>query len=165
MVFLRGVTEVQVLDLESAPDTEPAVLVDPLNDARLPSISPDGRWMVYGSVGAGLYVQPCCAGPGARRQIAPEGAVPVWRRDGKEILYRGRVSTVRSISVDWTSKEPTFGPPQELLKGLRPEAGTTPLSRPITVSRDGTRIFYAQGAEQPEANVIYVKTGAFDGLR
>ncbi len=167
VVFLKvkGGIEVQVLDLEGAlADAEPAVLVDPRNDARVPSLSPDGRWMVYAPVAGGLYVQPCCTGPGPRRQITPEGYVPMWRRDGREILYR-RGETVMAVSVEWSAQGPSFGTPREMIKGLRASAGQTLLSRPIAVSRDGPRIFYAQGVEQPEANVIQIKTGAFDGLR
>ena len=59
--------------------------------------SPDGRWIVYtasapGSerggiyTGGGTYVQPY-PGPGLRKQVTSRGNYPVWRKDGKEIVY------------------------------------------------------------------------------
>jgi hypothetical protein len=32
-------------------------------------------------------------------------------------------------------------------------------SRPLAASHDGARIFWPQGVEQPDSNVIHVKTG------
>ncbi len=53
--------------------------------------SPDGAWMVYGSMESGrseVYVQPY-PGPGIRRQVSVDGGgYPVWSRDGREIFYR-----------------------------------------------------------------------------
>ena len=52
--------------------------------------SPDGRWLVYATLGpAGeVYVRPF-PGPGARVQISQGGgAEPVWSPDGARIYYR-----------------------------------------------------------------------------
>ena len=56
--------------------------------------SPDGRWIVY-SANAGnrteIYVQPFPTG-GLRTQLTSAGGeAPVWRGDGKEILYRNGI--------------------------------------------------------------------------
>ena len=59
--------------------------------------SPDGRWIVYtasavgggpGGIysGGGTYVQPY-PGPGLRKQVTSRGNYPVWRKDGREIVY------------------------------------------------------------------------------
>lgn len=148
----------QVRDLESAAaDAEPAVLVEARNNPLRPDIPPDGNWLVYGSAGGGgLYVQPYCAGPGPRRQIAPEGIMPVWRGDGKEILYR-RGDAMMAVSMEWSAGQPSVGTPRELFQGVRAADGQSSLIRPLAVSRDGTRIFYAQGEVQPDANVIHIK--------
>jgi serine/threonine protein kinase len=37
-------------------------------------------------------------------------------------------------------------------------AGANKGSRPLAVSHDGSRIFWAQGVEQPDSNLIHVKT-------
>jgi hypothetical protein len=57
---------------------------------RGPGFSPDGRWVVYTSKGKGsqpteTFVQ-AFPGPGLRTQIAPVKGLPVWRKDGKEIV-------------------------------------------------------------------------------
>lgn len=165
LVFIEG-GAVQALALEGATaEADPEVLVDARNNPRLPSISPDGRWLVYECADEtrGLYVQPS-SGSGSRRQIAPEGSAPEWRRDGREILYR-HAGGLMAVTVEWGAGQPTFGTPRELFNGVRWPAGQRAQSRPLAVSRDGTRIFFAMGVEQPEANVIQIKTGVFDGLR
>ena len=54
----------------------------------------------------------------------------------------------------------TYGEAHKVFSGLRLAGSTTAESIPLAVSRDGSRIFWAQGMEQPESNVIHVKTGA-----
>jgi serine/threonine protein kinase len=123
-------------------------------------LSPDGRWVVSSTiaVGGGLYVQPL-PGPGPRRQIASGTARGVvWRKDGREILYFSP-DGLMSVSVEWNGNL-KFGPPRKLFSGLRLPSGATSSSVPLAVSHDGSRIFWAQGVEQPESNVIHVKTNA-----
>jgi len=57
-----------------------------------PQMSPDGRWVAYGSSESGevqIYVRPYPAGPG-KWQISTDGAVgfPRWSTDGRELYYR-----------------------------------------------------------------------------
>jgi hypothetical protein len=120
--------------------------------------SPDGRWVVYWlrNEGPGIYVQPLGA-PGARRQIAGSGRWPVWRKDGKEILYANE-GTLMSIPVEGTDIALRFGSPHPLFSGLRQAVGTVPRSMPLAVSHDGSRIFWVQGAAETESNVIQVRT-------
>jgi len=55
-----------------------------------PAFSPDGRWLAYQSDESGtveVYVRPF-RGPGGRWQISKGGGVvPVWSRDGRELLF------------------------------------------------------------------------------
>ena len=106
----------------------------------------------------GLYVQPF-PGPGPRRQIAAAGAYAAWRLDGKEIVYLLN-QRVMSVAVVSQGTELSFGPPHKLFSGMRLPPGWYASSRPLAVSRDGSRIFWLQGVEQPDSNMIYVKTGA-----
>jgi hypothetical protein len=125
------------------------------------SLSPDTRWIVYhpaGSQQEGVYVHSFPA-PRSRKQIAATGQSPVWRGDGKEILYldRDRVWTVR---VDTSGGEFRASPPEMLftvrsLEGGRRVNGIAQLA----VSRDGSRIYYQQPVEQPDSDVIHVRTG------
>jgi serine/threonine protein kinase len=144
-----------------SPGMSPAIVV-PRGTAASPALSPDGRWLAYfeSGSGGGLYVQPF-PGPGPRRQIAPEMAgnnYVVWRGDGREILFRAR-ETLMSVPVEWDG-EPKFGSPRKLFSGLVFPAGGNVSDRPLAVSRDGSRIFWAQGIEQPDSHVIHVKVGA-----
>jgi hypothetical protein len=123
--------------------------------------SPDGRWVVYWLLReSGIYVQPIDA-PGARRQIAASGRWPVWRKDGKEILYvNEQSSTLMSIPVEGNASALRFGSPRTLFSGLRRPAGAIATYSPLATSHDGSRIFWIQGPEETESNVIHVQTNA-----
>jgi hypothetical protein len=123
------------------------------------TFSPDGSWMFY-LLGNDLIAQPV-ATAGERRQLATGAAYPVWRSDGKEILFLGREG-VMSIAVEKVGADLRFSPPRVLfpLSVLRNSPGAVIRSSPLALSRDGSRIFWLQGREMPEPNVIYVKIGA-----
>jgi serine/threonine protein kinase len=143
----------------TAEEMKPKVVVEQGAQANRAGLSPDCRWLVYETrdSGGGLYVQPF-AGPGQRRQIAPGGATsPVWRKDGKEILYASG-DALMSVAVEWNGTL-KFGAPRKLFSGLRLPVGSSSSRLPLAVSHDGSRIFWAQGIDQPESNLIHVKTG------
>jgi len=125
------------------------------------SFSPDTRWIVYhlaGSQQEGIYVH-TFPGPGSRKQIAGTGQSPVWRRDGKEILYLDR-DRIWSVRVDTSGGEFRPSAPEMLfavrsLEGGRRVNGIAQLA----VSRDGSRIYYQQPVEQPDSDVIHIKMG------
>jgi serine/threonine protein kinase len=131
------------------------------NGAMAPRFSPDGRWIVYANrpSGTGLYVE-SFPKSSPRRQIAQAGGHPVWRADGKEILYDVG-ETLMSIPVEGTGPNQTFGAPRKLFSGLRPSPAAVGGQSPLAVSRDGSHIFWIQGVEQPNSNMIHVKTNAF----
>ena len=123
--------------------------------------SPDGQWMVYEGgdrTSGALYVQPVQR-PGRRTQIASRGRYAEWRRDGKEIVFWSLPSaSLMSVSVTAGRDGLQFADPQPLFAGLRLAPGTTLNSRPLAVSKDGSRVFFAQAVEQPNANVIHIAT-------
>ncbi len=148
-----------VRPLGGTPDSGEPRLLAARGDAGIANakFSPDGRWVVY--VQGGLYVQPF-PGPGLRRQIAPGGADPLWRGDGREILARAAGGAV-SIPVNWVGGEPQFGTPQLLFRDVfRFPVGLFGTATPWAVSRDGSEIYWLQGVEQPGSNVIHVRTNA-----
>src|SRR5262249_14443552 len=122
--------------------------------------SPDGRWIVYPGQTTGsrqeLFVQPFPSG-GLRTQITTEGGdTPVWRGDGKEILYRNG-STIYSrriepkgVGIRASKSEPLFE--------VRVPAGMVRESEPLAVTRDGSRILFTQAVEQPDPPVSHVMT-------
>jgi eukaryotic-like serine/threonine-protein kinase len=152
-----------IFPLEGTPEETKPITVERNNGRPLfaPSFSQDGRWIIYGEggPGGGIYVRPF-PGPGPRRQIAAGGRAAVWRRDGKEIAYLAG-NSVMSISVDTAGNELHFGAPRPLISSLRPPAGAVGASRSLAISHDGSKIFYLQGIEQPNSNMIHIKTGFF----
>ena len=124
--------------------------------------SHDGAWIVYeahpqiGQQGEGLYVQPF-PGPGLRRQIAPQGKFPVWRKDGREIVFYD-TDRLWSIRVEGTGSDLRFSNPTALFQ-VRPPPSVIDVT-PLAVSRDGSRIYVAQPVERPNSDVIHVRLNA-----
>ena len=102
LVFRRGsITLNDNVDLvHAAPDSDSTavVILDTPALELNPSLSPDGRWLVYTSNETGqpeVYVRPF-PGPGGRSQVSTEGGTqPVWAHSGREILY-----------ISWTTPFP-----------------------------------------------------------
>ena len=95
------------------------------------------------------------------QQIAGTGQSPVWRGDGKEILYMDR-DRIWSVRVDTSGGELRASAPEMLfavrsLEGGRRVNGIAQLA----VSRDGSRIYYQQPVEQPDSDVIHIRTGGW----
>ena len=103
-----------------------------------------------------IYVQPFPLG-GLPTQISSSGGrEPVWRGDGKEILYRNG-STIYSVRVEVKGNTIHASQPEALFK-VRVPAGIVGDSFPMAVTRDGSRILFAQGVEQPNPQLTYVMT-------
>jgi eukaryotic-like serine/threonine-protein kinase len=127
-------------------------------DVQNAAMSPDGAWIVYHPFNElGIDVQPL-SGKGLRRQIAGSGNFPVWRKDGREILYSDQ-GKIWSVRVEGSGEQLRFSPPEPLFAAA-PTRGTNGGSRPLAVNHDGTRIYYLQSVDEPESGVIYVRTGA-----
>jgi eukaryotic-like serine/threonine-protein kinase len=133
--------------------------------------SPDGHWIVYtasaaGSerggiyTGGGTYVQPY-PGPGLRKQVTSRGNYPVWRKDGKEIVYldeyQGR-NYIWSVPLAARGNEFQAGTPSPLFPARLP-ATTFGDQNFLAVSRDGSRFYIPQALEQPDSDVIHVRMG------
>jgi eukaryotic-like serine/threonine-protein kinase len=133
--------------------------------------SPDGRWIVYtassagggaGGVysGGGTYVQPY-PGPGLRQQLTSRGNYPVWRKDGREIVYLDEFqgqSYIWSVPVTAPGGEFRPGTPSPLFPARLPATTFGDLNF-LAVSRDGSRFYIPQAVEQPESDVIHVRMG------
>jgi dipeptidyl aminopeptidase/acylaminoacyl peptidase len=81
--------DIWTLSLDS--DRKPRQFVQTSFNEWRPRFSPDGRWLAYQSNESGryeVYVRPF-PGPGPKTQVSTDGGgLPVWGRDGQEILYR-----------------------------------------------------------------------------
>jgi Tol biopolymer transport system component len=123
---LGAVPELMVLPLNS--DGSPAGPAEPYlkgSGAFHARFSPNGRWLAY-TIGAGnsapdqdVFVGPFPAPPGGGNRWAISsggGFQPLWRRDGKELLYFSKDSKLMSVEVD--TESPTFkmGTPKPLFE-------------------------------------------------
>jgi hypothetical protein len=149
--------------LDAPPEVaQPQLVAETLNGR----FSPDGRWIVYSAGADGsrrhdVYVQ-SFPSAGLRTQLTSMGgARPIWRGDGKEILYLNG-STIYSLSVDVKGGTIHANPPEALFTVRVPD-GIVGDEIPMAVTRDGSRILFAQGVEQPNPQLTCVMT-AWDTL-
>jgi Tol biopolymer transport system component/predicted Ser/Thr protein kinase len=99
-------TQGDLLVLETGAGREPApYLVTPFAE-YMGRFSPDGRWIAYASSDSGtpqVYVRPFVPGKpasGVRWQVSTQGgSLPVWRGDGKELLYHAAGGKLAAVSV------------------------------------------------------------------
>ena len=150
---------------------EPRSLVQTGETIAHARFSPDGRSIVYtassfgsgaGGIysGGGIYVQPY-PGPGLRRQVTSRGNYPVWRKDGREIVYlddyKGR-NYIWSVPVAGSGAEFRAGTATPLFPARLPATTFGDLNF-LAVSRDGSRFYIPQAVEQPGSDVINVRMG------
>jgi len=144
--------DVWVLPMQG--DRTPYPLLQTRFDESGAKFSPDGRWIAYDSNESGryeVYVRDFVASrdsaAGGKWLVSKEGgAGPVWREDGKELVYIDLGRKVLSVSVDAT---PAFqaGVPQELFQippGSNNLAATSDLKRfliPVPVERKASQAF------------------------
>jgi Tol biopolymer transport system component len=96
--------------------------------------SPDGRWIAYMSDESGkseVYVRPCPSGSGKWQVSANGGDFPMWRGDGKQIVYDQPGGPVIAVDVDGKSDAFVVGSPHKLFD--------SPRTRIFDMSSDGTR--------------------------
>ena len=100
-------------------------------------------------------------GPGLQKQLTSGGNYPVWRKDGREIVYldeyQGR-NYIWSIPVTASGGQFRAGTPSPLFPVRLPATTFSDLNF-LAVSRDGSRFYIPQAVEQPESDVIHVRMG------
>jgi len=121
--------------------------------------SPNGRWIAYQQAigkSSEVLVRPFPAG-GLPTQLTQNGGTnPVWRGDGQEIFYR-QGSKIYAVKVHVSGGSFSAGPPAALFD-VRIPSGMVGDSTPMDVSRDGSRILFAQGTDKAESQITYVTT-------
>ena len=181
LLFSRGALDSTVFSFQlDDMQKQPKALVSTGETISHAQFSPDGRWIVYsasaysapgrglGGVysGGGIYVQPF-PGPGLRKQLTSHGNYPVWRKDGREIVYldeyQGR-NYIWSVPIASSGGELRAGSPSPLFPARLPASTFGDLNF-LAVSRDGSRFFMPQGVEQPASGVIHVRIGSLKQQR
>ena len=161
VLFTKGALATSVFAARVDGGGSPRPVLDTGEQVWNARFAPDGRWIVFEAYpngmtsGGGIYVQPF-PGPGLRRQISPSGRYPVWRRDGREILFLD-AGQVWSIGVESTSADLRLTGPSALFP-VRSPGGVVDVT-PWAVSRDGSRLYLPQPVEGSESDVIHIRTG------
>jgi serine/threonine-protein kinase len=136
--------------------------IDPLRTTAAiehwPEISPDGRWLAYGSSASGrmeVYVQPY-PGRGTGTLVSVEGGVsPAWHPGGGELFYVTPMTTDgkrRMMAVDFEPGPPARIAQPRVLFEFDPHelAGFSCIPvRCYDVARDGQRFYAMQVAASP----------------
>ncbi len=172
LLFSRGALDTAVFSVRlDGAQKEPKSLVQTGETISHARFSPDGRWIVYtasalgggrGGIysGGGTYVQPY-PGPGLRKQVSSRGNYPVWRKDGREIVYldeyQGR-NYIWSVPVTGSGEEFRAGTPSPLFPARLPATTFGDLNF-LAVSRDGSRFYIPQAVEQRDSGMINVRMG------
>ena len=92
----RGGVDSRLMALPMQGDRKPLLVVDGTSPRSTAAISPDGRWVAYGSESSGsleVYIRayPAAGSPQGHTKISIGGGFnPKWRGDGKELYYRTR---------------------------------------------------------------------------
>jgi DNA-binding winged helix-turn-helix (wHTH) protein/Tol biopolymer transport system component len=125
--------------------------------------SPDGRWIAYTAFGGDrrrqVFVQPFRT-VGLPTQVSSRGGSdPEWRADGKEIFFANAIAGTQiheqmlySVRLEINGNEIHASPPEGLFR-VRLSDGMVSGSKPMAVTRDGSRILFAQSMDEPERGV------------
>ena len=128
------------------------------------AISPDGRWMAYGSDETGqleIYVRPFPEVDTGRWQVSTEGGHhPVWSRDGRELFFDDG-SAVLVVDVETNDETFRAGIPERVF------AGTYDYRNPRRwdVSPDGQRFLMTAFAALATAEQLHIVLNWFEELK
>ena len=132
------------------------MLADPGYNEFLPAISPDGRFVAYGSNESGLGSQVFVreiAGAGGKWQISTgRGGAPLWRADGKELYFIIGSEGIFAVPVSTTGGFEA-GTPVKLFDVAMEFSGLG--SRRYDVTADGQR-FIVNRQQKAAAQVGFV---------
>jgi eukaryotic-like serine/threonine-protein kinase len=126
---------------------EPTLLYQSDFTVDEPALSPDGKWIAYGSVESGRWEVYTARFPQwtDRRQISPSsGMQPHWRQDGRQIVYLAIDGKLMSVDVKAGAQLETGQPVVLFDSGLR-TSGTV---EQFCLSPDGTKIYVPVPVEE-----------------
>jgi Tol biopolymer transport system component len=146
---------------EIAKDTGLDIAVLPMEGERKPmsflktkagefpdALSPDGRWLTYGSDESGQWEVYATSfpRPGRKWQVSPAGGTySHWSMDGKEILYQGNDGLLHTIPVAAHDDALDLGQAQVLFR----VAGPLPGGSSFSPTPDHKRILTVIGGQDP----------------
>ena len=112
------------MDIYSAATVEPRPAMQPVLATAASEggaeISPDGKWMAYGSSESGeneVFVRPYPNVQDGRWQVSNNGGTrPSWSRNGRELFYLDRDSRLASVPIQSTAGAFSAGRSETVLK-------------------------------------------------
>jgi len=144
-------------------DKKPVPSVQSAFSESAGQISPDGRWVAYGSNQSGrseIYVQGLSNQAGRWQVSTGGGLEPRWRHDGKELFFRLAFGRIYAVGVETAGDGLRFGIPKVLFEyPYRPPTHSVPFLT-YAVSADGQRFFITRppaasgGTNTPLAVVV-----------
>jgi serine/threonine-protein kinase len=159
-----GGRDVYVLQL--GVDSVPKPLLTGPYDEMAIALSPDGRWLAYGSDETGrleVFVRPFPNVGDGKEQVSDAGGTgPLWSRDGRELFYLRRDNAMMAVPVG-SDGSPRVGESRilfqvrsPLLAGLSSERYT-----PWDVGRDGRFIMVRAVGRDSKAtrSLVVVENG------
>ncbi len=106
---LGGVSGRDILALRPGVDSVPLPLLTEEYNEEAAALSPDGRWLAYGSNETGsreVYVRPFPDVDSGRWQVSTDGGImPVWAHSGRELFF---VDGSRALIAVEVETDPTF---------------------------------------------------------
>lgn len=138
-----------------------------IDNAANPELSPDGRWMAYGSTRSGQFEVYVTEYPSPRShwQVSNGGGRhAAWSRDGRELFYRDFDGALMVVPVRLS---PTFaaGAPRRLFQNPSYRGAGRGLSdRTYDVTPDGQRFLMIRSEPSPPPTIAVVENW-FDELR
>ena len=143
-----------------APPRKPVrIMQSPFSEYE-PRVSPDGRWIAYGSNESGeqhIYVRPFQPGqPLSGEPIQVSAAAwtkPSWRSDGKEIYYLSADNRLVAVALSF-NRAPKPGPARRLI-----EARLDGISRPYAASPDASRFLVLKESESVRPAHVVINLG------
>ncbi|MBI3402305.1 MAG: protein kinase [Acidobacteria bacterium] len=128
--------------------------------------SPDGRWFAYQSNESGrneVFVQAFPPSGGKWQISTAGGAAPMWRSDGKEILYQGPGDTFYAVAVRGAGAAFEIGLPVKLFQRrmVHPQFERNSW----TVTRDGQRFLLVVPVDDTSSRSIQVVLNWAAGLK
>jgi serine/threonine protein kinase/Tol biopolymer transport system component len=143
-------SDVWFLPAPGSGEAKPFPVVWTQANETMGTLSPDGRWLAYGSDASGrfeVYVQSFPGGGGKRQVSNGGGNNPRWRRNGRELFYYAGDGKLMAAPVR-SGKSFEMGAPVSLFEF---RAGTVQNFAPYAVTADGQR-FLINAVVETEPN-------------